>query len=64
MLELIWLVPATVLFHAYWAAPPEQVADQTFHFLKNLSVAGALLLVAGISTPRPVAEPERPRVAA
>jgi putative oxidoreductase len=55
---LVWLVPATMLFHAFWAAPPEQVANQTFHFLKNISVAGALLLVAGASpTHSPVLNP-------
>src|SRR5258708_3743951 len=23
---LVWLIPATMLFHAFWAAPPAQVA--------------------------------------
>lgn len=48
---VIWLVPATLLFHAFWSAPLDLVADQTFHFLKNVAIAGALLLVAG--TPHP-----------
>jgi putative oxidoreductase len=57
---LIWLIPATVLFHAFWAAPPEQLADQTFHFLKNVGLAGALLLVVGASPAQPLfASPKR-----
>jgi putative oxidoreductase len=57
---LVWLIPATMLFHAFWAAPPEQVADQTIHFLKNVAVAGALLLVVGASPAQPlVAFPTR-----
>ncbi len=55
LLLLIWLVPATLLFHAFWAVPAEQVPDQTFHFLKNIAVAGALLLVIGAGPQRPLA---------
>jgi putative oxidoreductase len=61
---LIWLIPATILFHAFWAAPPEQLADQTFHFLKNIAVAGALLLVAGTSPAQPLAASPKPRATA
>jgi putative oxidoreductase len=48
---LAWLIPATMIFHAFWVAPPDQVADQTFHFLKNVSIAGALLMVVGSVKP-------------
>ena len=36
---------ATVLFHAYWAMPAEQQFVQQLMFMKNLAVAGGLLLV-------------------
>jgi putative oxidoreductase len=48
---LIWLVPATLLFHAPWSSPADQVANQIFHCLKNIAIAGGLLLVVG-SAPR------------
>jgi putative oxidoreductase len=48
---LIWLVPATWLFHAPWSAPADQVANQIFHCLKNIAIAGGLLLVVGSSQP-------------
>jgi putative oxidoreductase len=51
---LVWLIPATLLFHAFWAMPPQQVAEQTFHFLKNVALAGALLVVAGASVGEPL----------
>jgi putative oxidoreductase len=46
---LVWLIPATLLFHSFWAVPPDQVPDQTFHFMKNIAVAGGLLLVIGLA---------------
>jgi putative oxidoreductase len=44
---LIWIVPATVLFHPFWAVPAEQVHGTLFDFAKNVAVAGALLLTLG-----------------
>lgn len=44
----VWLIPAILMFHAPWAFPPEQFQEQLIHFLKNLAILGALLLlVAG-----------------
>lgn len=44
----VWMIPATLMFHAPWAVPPEQFQEQLIHFLKNLAILGALLLlVAG-----------------
>jgi putative oxidoreductase len=45
---LVWLVPATAMFHPFWKVPPEQVPNETFHFLKNMAIAGGLLLVMGL----------------
>ena len=36
---------ATVLFHNYWAMPADQQMMQQLMFMKNLSVAGGLLLL-------------------
>ncbi|MBI2307426.1 MAG: DoxX family protein [Rhodocyclales bacterium] len=34
-----------LIFHAFWAVPPEMVQNQTIHFMKNLAMAGGLLYV-------------------
>jgi putative oxidoreductase len=41
-----FLVPATILFHAFWAAPPEAAQMQMINFMKNLALMGGLLFVA------------------
>lgn len=37
---------ASVLFHAYWAAPADQAFMQQLMFFKNLGVIGGLLVLA------------------
>jgi putative oxidoreductase len=44
VLALFTLV-ATFVFHAFWAVPAEQQMVQQLMFMKNLSVAGGLLLL-------------------
>jgi len=44
---LVWLVPATWMFHPFWAATGPDVPNPTFQFLKNVAIAGALLLLIG-----------------
>lgn len=44
LLALFTLV-ATFLFHNFWAMPPDQSFVQQLMFMKNLAVAGGLLLV-------------------
>lgn len=34
-----------LIFHAFWAMPPEMVQNQMIHFMKNLALAGGLLYV-------------------
>jgi putative oxidoreductase len=41
----IFTVLASVIFHAYWAVPADQVRVQTLMFNKNLAITGGLLLV-------------------
>ena len=44
----VWMIPVTLLYHAYWTAEPAQLFNQTNHFLKNLAIMGALLHLAGM----------------
>lgn len=48
------LVPTTVAGHPFWEAKDEQQRqDQLIHFLKNLGLAGGLLLAAADTEGRP-----------
>jgi putative oxidoreductase len=42
----LWLVPVTLVFHAYWSYPADQVMAQTIQFQKNLAIMGGMLYVA------------------
>ena len=42
----LWLIPVTIVFHAYWSVPPEQVMAQTIQLQKNLAIMGGMLYVA------------------
>ena len=37
-----------VLFHDFWAAPPDQLVAQQVNFLKNLAITGGLMMVAAL----------------
>jgi len=39
---------ASVLFHNFWAMPAEQAYVQQLMFMKNLSVAGGLLMIVAL----------------
>ena len=41
-------VMASVLFHNYWAMPAEQAYVQQLMFMKNLAIAGGLLMVSAL----------------
>jgi putative oxidoreductase len=41
------VIPATLLFHAFWAADASALQNQLNHFLKNVAILGALLTIAG-----------------
>jgi putative oxidoreductase len=45
---ILFLVPATLYFHNYWSYPPEQARNQRNHFMKNVTILGALIFVAGM----------------
>ncbi len=46
-LLVIFLVPTAFIMHNFWAiSDPMQSSNQMAHFMKNLSLAGAALLIA------------------
>lgn len=57
-----FLLPVTLVMHRFWAAgDPVMRADQLAHFLKNVSLFGAaLMIVYQGSSPRPGDERDRP----
>ena len=42
---VLFTVPATFIFHAYWSAPADQVLNAQIHFMKNLAIVGGLLAI-------------------
>lgn len=46
----LWMIPVTLIFHAFWAVPPEEVQMQTIQFFKNLGLMGAMLLIVGFGS--------------
>jgi putative oxidoreductase len=46
LLLLVFLVPVTLFMHRFWGLPDPQAAMmQQIHFMKNLSLIGACLLI-------------------
>lgn len=41
----LWMISATLMFHNFWAAPPDQQMIQQIMFLKNLAMMGGFLYV-------------------
>ncbi len=50
LLLAIFLVPATLIFHNFWAVDPAQLTNQLNHFMKNLSILGALVFIIGMGS--------------
>lgn len=42
----LFVIPATLLFHAFWSVDAAAFSNQLNHFLKNVAILGALLMVA------------------
>ncbi len=42
---IVFTVPATFIFHAYWAVPADQAMNAQIHFMKNVAILGGLLTV-------------------
>jgi putative oxidoreductase len=45
---IVFLVPATLVFHDYWSADAAHVVNQTTHFFKNVAILGALVFLMGV----------------
>ena len=43
----LFMIPTTLVFHQFWAAPPEYQMIQMAMFMKNMSMIGGLLLIVG-----------------
>ena len=41
----LWLIPVTFVFHPFWGIDAAQVQNQMNHFMKNVSIMGAMLLL-------------------
>jgi putative oxidoreductase len=42
---LIFTAAATLLFHDFWSAPPDQIQNQMIEFMKNVTIMGGFLYV-------------------
>jgi putative oxidoreductase len=40
-----FLVPTTLIFHAFWGLPAADAQGQMIHFMKNLAIMGGMLLI-------------------
>jgi putative oxidoreductase len=40
---ILFIIPATLLFHAFWSADTANYQNQLNHFLKNLAIMGGML---------------------
>ncbi len=50
LLLAVFLVPATLIFHNFWAVDPAQLTNQLNHFMKNLAILGALVFIIGMGS--------------
>lgn len=48
----VFTVAATVIFHAYWTMPADQQFVQQLMFMKNVAVAGGLLVLVAVGAGR------------
>jgi putative oxidoreductase len=42
---LLWMIPVTYVFHAYWGLPPDQMQMQFIQFHKNMAIMGGMLYI-------------------
>ena len=52
LLLFLYLIAVTLIFHDFWSVTGTERQTQMVHFLKNLSIMGGLLILAGQSSPR------------
>ena len=44
---IIFLIPATLVFHNFWTQHGQEMQNQMQHFMKNLTIMGGLTVLAG-----------------
>ena len=52
ILLIIFLIPATLIFHDFWTFTGAQQMEQMTHFLKNLGLIGGLCAIAAFGAGR------------
>lgn len=45
LLLFLFLIPTTLIFHAFWGIDPKMVQMQQINFFKNVSIMGGMLMV-------------------
>ena len=50
LLLAVFMIPATLIFHNFWAVEAAQVTNQVNHFMKNVSILGALAFIMGMGS--------------
>lgn len=58
LLLIVFLIPATLIFHNFWTLTGMERQIQMIMFLKNLAIMGGLLLVVGLG-PGPLSLDEK-----
>jgi putative oxidoreductase len=48
----LFTVPVTLIFHAFWGAGAAEFQNQLNHFLKNVAILGAMLVIFDIERQR------------
>jgi putative oxidoreductase len=48
----LWMIPVTLVFHAYWGLPPEQMRVEFIQFQKNMAIMGGMFYVMAFGTGR------------
>jgi putative oxidoreductase len=48
----LFLVPVTLIFHAFWGAAAAEFQNQLNHFLKNVAILGAMLVIFEVELQR------------
>lgn len=50
LLLIIFMIPATLLYHDFWNMETAQYGNQLVHFMKNLTILGALVFILGMGS--------------
>ena len=50
LLLIIFMVPVTLLYHDFWNMEAAQYGSQLIHFMKNLTIFGALVFILGMGS--------------